>query len=68
MINLIRKNNYNTRLHTFGIGSGASTYLVKETAKAGLGKSHLVPDNDTTLNEKVIQTLKLATKAAYTSM
>lgn len=54
VINLIKKNNHNTRLHTFGIGSGASTYLVKETAKAGLGRSHLVPDNDPSLNEKVI--------------
>lgn len=68
VILLIEKQNYNSRLHTFGIGSGASSYLVNESAKAGKGKSFLVPDQDPSLSSKVIQTLKAACKPAFTSI
>ena len=57
VVGLIKKHNHNVRFHAFGIGSGASTYLVKETAKSGYGISHMVGDNDTTLNAKVIESL-----------
>ena len=62
------KFNYSTRVHTFGIGSGASAYLVKETAKAGLGTSAMIADNDPKIKEKVIQALKIAAKPAFTDI
>lgn len=68
VVKLIDWNSHTSRLHTFGIGSGASSYLVKETARAGKGKSYLVPDQDPSLNSKVIQTLKTACKPAFTSL
>ena len=64
----IRENNHSTRVHTFGIGSGASRYLVKETAKAGLGTSAMIPDGDKSLSEKVIKALNQAAKPAFTDI
>ena len=64
----IREYNYCSRVHTFGIGSGASRYLVKETAKAGLGTSAIIADNDKRINEKVIQALNLAARPAFTDI
>ena len=68
VVSKIRKFNYSTRVHTFGIGSGASAYLVKETAKAGLGTSAMIADNDPKIKEKVIQALKIAAKPAFTDI
>ena len=68
VVSKIRKFNYSTRVHTFGIGSGASAYLVKETAKAGLGTSAMIADNDRKIKEKVIQALKIAAKPAFTDI
>lgn len=68
VVQYINKNNFNTRFHAFGIGDGASTYLINESAKAGLGKSYMVPDGDTTLNSKVISALKYACKPAFTGI
>ena len=64
----IRKSNHQTRVHSFGIGSGASVYLVKEIAKEGRGSSTLVADEDPNLKAKVIKTLKLASKSAFTGL
>jgi hypothetical protein len=44
IVNLIRINRGTTRVHTFGIGSGASTELVKDCAKAGLGHFSFIYD------------------------
>jgi hypothetical protein len=68
VVSVIRKYNYSSRVHSFGIGSGASRYLVKETAKAGLGTSALIADNDPQIKTKVIQALKLAAKPAFTDI
>mmetsp|Transcript_15510 Transcript_15510/g.17982 ORF Transcript_15510/g.17982 Transcript_15510/m.17982 type:complete len:858 (-) Transcript_15510:20-2593(-) len=68
VVNKIKEYNYCTRVHTFGIGSGASAYLVKETAKAGLGTSAMIPDNDPKIKEKIIQALKMASKPAFTDI
>lgn len=68
VVSKIRNFNYATRVHTFGIGSGASAYLVKETAKAGLGTSAMIADNDPKIKEKVIQALKIAAKPAFTDI
>ena len=68
VVSEIRKFNYLARVHTFGIGSGASRYLVKETAKAGLGTSALIADNDPQIKAKIIQALKVASKPAFTDI
>jgi hypothetical protein len=49
----------NSRVHSFGIGSGCSKYLVKEVAIAGRGSYSFVSDKDN-LNVKVIDALKKA--------
>ncbi len=46
LIKLIKKNNKYNRVHSIGIGSGASPYLINECAKAGKGKSLFIEDND----------------------
>ena len=48
-------------VHTFGIGSGCSKYLVKETAKAGRGSFSFVEESDN-LKVKVINALKKASE------
>jgi hypothetical protein len=68
VLNIIREANHQTRVHSFGIGSGASIYLVKEIAKEGKGSSTLVADEDPNLKAKVIKTLKLASKPAFTGV
>jgi hypothetical protein len=68
VVNRVREMNYSARVHSYGIGSGASKYLVKELAKAGLGSSALIPDDDPKMKGKVIQALKLASKPAFTDI
>jgi len=43
---LIKKNSKYNRVHTIGIGSGASQYLVIECANTGGGKSVFVNDDE----------------------
>ena len=64
----IKQFNHHTRVHSFGIGSGASVYLVKEIAKEGKGSSTLIADNDPHLKAKVIKALKKASKPAFTNI
>ena len=52
--------NEQIRTHTFGIGTGCSKHMVKETAKAGRGSYSLVKDNSSELNAKVINALAKA--------
>ena len=68
VLDKIKEFNYQARVHSFGIGSGASIYLVKEIAKEGKGSSTLISDNDPHLKSKVIRTLKLASKPAFTGI
>ncbi len=49
VVSYIKKHSHTTRVHTFGIGSGADSFLVKEMAKAGNGESYMIPDNDPSL-------------------
>jgi ubiquitin len=57
VINLIRDNNQNFTVHTFGIGNGVSTTLITECAKAGRGKHYFVNDKAEGLQSKVIDAL-----------
>ena len=68
VVELIRNHNFSTRFHTFGVGSGASTFLVNETAKAGCGSSHIVQDGDPSLKAKVIESLQKACAPAYSGI
>ena len=66
VINLIKKNAYNTRVHAFGIGSGASRYLVKNCALTGKGDSQFVVEGED-LTPKVVASLRKATLGACTN-
>ena len=68
LLTKIEESNNHTRIHSFGIGSGASIYLVKEIAKAGKGTSTIIPDNDKHLASKVINALNKAAKPAFTNI
>ena len=57
VIRLIKDNNHNFTVHTFGIGNGVSTTLIIECAKAGRGKHYFVDDKATGLQSKVIDAL-----------
>jgi len=46
VIELIEKNNWHTRVHSFGIGSGVSTHLVRQSAMAGKGKAYFIQDGE----------------------
>ncbi len=47
-------------MHSFGVGSGCSKYLVKETAKAGRGSYSFVDEKSDNLKAKVITALTRA--------
>ena len=64
----IRKSCNTTRVHSFGIGSGADSFLVKEMAKAGKGRSYMIEDNDNSIQSKVIEALKHASAPAFTNI
>jgi hypothetical protein len=49
-----------TRVHSFGVGSGCSKYLVKEVAKAGRGSYSFVDEKSDNLKGKVITALTRA--------
>lgn len=59
VINLIAENAEHTRVHTFGMGSGVSTYLIEEAANAGRGTASFVSDNED-ISDKVILALEQA--------
>ena len=68
VLDKVKEYNHHTRVHSFGIGSGASIYLVKELAKEGRGSSTLIADNDPQMKAKVIRALRLASKPAFTNI
>lgn len=65
VIDLIQNNNNNFTVHTFGIGSGVSTSLILECAKAGRGKHYFVNNNAEGLQEKVIDALCKAFEPSF---
>ncbi len=57
IVDLIKKNRIKCHVHTFGIGSGASTELIKNCALAGHGHySFIINVNE--IEQKVIETLQ----------
>jgi hypothetical protein len=65
---LIKSNNHDSRVHTFGIGSGASKKFVIGAAECGKGSYSMIPDNDPSINAKVIKALKLASRPLFDQM
>ena len=68
VVNLIFKNRESARVHSFGIGSEASKYLVKESAKAGKGTYAFIGNKNDDLSEKVIKALSEASKPILTDI
>jgi ubiquitin len=65
VVELIRNNKKNFAVHTFGIGSGASTSLVIECANAGNGQAYFVNDEAEGLQKKVIDALSKSFLPSY---
>lgn len=57
VVDLIRKNNKNNKVHTFGIGNGVSTELIKNCALAGFGHYTFISDLNE-IEKKVVQALQ----------
>ena len=59
----------NSKVHTFGFGSGADKDLVIWLAKKGNGSHSLMSDTSlSNLNTQVIRALKTATAPCYTDL
>lgn len=68
VIKLVEDNNHSTRVHAFGIGSGASKYLVEEVSRAGLGTCAMFQSGASHINAKVIKTLENSARPALTDI
>ena len=68
VVQLVRNRCHNARIHMFGIGDGADQKLVEEVAKGGKGRAFMIPDNDPTLQAKIISALQTASIPAFTSV
>ncbi|XP_046842403.1 von Willebrand factor A domain-containing protein 5A-like isoform X3 [Xenia sp. Carnegie-2017] len=67
VIQLVEKNSNNSRCFSFGIGSGASTTLVKGIAQAGKGAAEFIVSGER-MQPKVIRSLKKAMQPAVTDV
>ena len=57
VVQLIRQNRANSTVHTFGIGSGVSTELVKNCAAAGKGHYTFI-DKPEEIEHKVMEAIQ----------
>jgi len=57
VVKLIRDNCVGTKVHTFGIGSGVSTELIKNSAMAGLGHFYFI-DRAIEIDKKVLDAMQ----------
>lgn len=62
IVDLARVNAEHVKVHTFGVGAGASAELVNRVAEAAEGSATFVAENDN-MNSKVISSLDQAMKA-----
>ena len=62
MVNQARQHCEETRVFTFGLGSGCDQVLCQETAQAGRGSCSIVKDGGKDLNGQVIKALQQATE------
>ncbi|CAB4011146.1 Hypothetical predicted protein [Paramuricea clavata] len=65
VIKLVAKNSNDSRCFSFGIGSGASSTLVKGIAEAGMGAAEFITSGER-MQAKVIRSLKKAMQPAVT--
>jgi hypothetical protein len=59
VVKMVMNNTKYCRVHTIGIGNGASLDLIEGCAKAGKGKHIMISDNENT-SEKIIELLESA--------
>lgn len=59
VLEMVRKNTKYCRVHTIGIGNGASLNLIEGCAKNGKGK-HILISDDENPSEKIIELLESA--------
>jgi hypothetical protein len=59
ILDLIKSNRRDSRVHAFGIGSGVDRYLIVESAKVGKGAHEFVSSSED-MQSKVIDVLKKA--------
>jgi hypothetical protein len=68
-VELAKRHANNTRIFSFGIGSGVDKKLINELAGAGHGKSEFLQENQTKhLQDRITMQLKRALQPAYTSV
>jgi hypothetical protein len=65
VIKLARDNADRVKIHSFGVGSGCSKYLVENVAKAGRGTASFVVEQSNDLKGKVINALKKSYEPSY---
>lgn len=66
-IKTVKKEARNTRVFTFGIGSGASIELIEGLSKAGNGYSEIIQDNND-MEQKLMKQLNRAAKIGITDI
>ena len=67
VIDTVAANSPNTRVFTFGIGSGVSTELVNKVARAGRGKAVFISSKDR-MQSRVMEVMNTAMSPSFTNI